>query len=307
MDHFNNPRNVGKLQDADGQARVGDPNCGDFIQVWIKVRDETITDFKYKVYGCGAAIATTSAVSEMVIGKKFAMAIQMTDDDVVTFLGGLPQGKRHCSLLGIQGLHTAMADYLIRRNHLAYNRRMERYAAAGLDLAAFHTRTADLVPAKAAQILHVGAGHGLLAIEMAKRGRSVLGIDVSAHAVHIAQLNAVHFKVDHVADFRQIDVFQADLAEQSFDTVICLSVLHRIAQTEKLLQTCKNLCKKNGVLLLGDWSAAALELLSQTNKENHPHTGWNPPGIKSWLQEHGFSVQEISDLNCWWLIAQEQS
>ncbi len=97
MDHFNRPRNVGKLENADGQARVGDPNCGDFIQVWIQVDNDIITDFKYKVYGCGAAIATTSAVSEMAIGKSFREAIQLSDDDVIAYLDGLPEGKRHCS------------------------------------------------------------------------------------------------------------------------------------------------------------------------------------------------------------------
>jgi len=110
LEHFYSPRNIGKIENPDGSAIIGDPNCGDFITVNIKVEGDEIIDFKYKVFGCAAAIATTSVVSEMVKGKRISDASKYTDDDVVAFLGGLPEGKQHCSLLGIMGLHAALTD-----------------------------------------------------------------------------------------------------------------------------------------------------------------------------------------------------
>ncbi len=115
MDHFKNPRNVGEIPDADGVALVGDPTCGDHIRVYIKVEDERIVDFRYKVFGCAAAIATTSILSELVKGKPLDDALMITDDDVIEAAGGIPSGKAHCSLLGVVGLHKAIDDYLRKR------------------------------------------------------------------------------------------------------------------------------------------------------------------------------------------------
>jgi nitrogen fixation NifU-like protein len=134
LDHFYTPRNIGEIKDPDGLATVGDPSCGDFIKVWIKVKDDVIEDFKYKVFGCGAAIATTSVVSEMVIGKSVKKATEYTDDDVLAFLGGLPSSKKHCSLLGIRGLHAALSDAEVKENHAKYAERIELFRTKGYNI-----------------------------------------------------------------------------------------------------------------------------------------------------------------------------
>jgi nitrogen fixation NifU-like protein len=108
MDHFLHPRNVGKIEDATAYAKVGDPSCGDYIVLFLKLDDNIISDIKYLVYGCAGAIATSSALSELVKGKTVEYALNVTDDDVVNYLCGLPENKKHCSLLGVRALHAAL-------------------------------------------------------------------------------------------------------------------------------------------------------------------------------------------------------
>ncbi len=115
MDHFRRPRNVGEIPDADGVAMVGDPRCGDHIKLYIKVKDDRITELRYKVFGCAAAIATTSILSELAIGRRIEEALEITDDEVIKAAGGIPSGKAHCSLLGVVGLHYAISDYLRKK------------------------------------------------------------------------------------------------------------------------------------------------------------------------------------------------
>jgi nitrogen fixation NifU-like protein len=111
MDHFANPRNVGELPDADGIGEVGNPVCGDMMTFYIKVEDEVITDVKFKTFGCGAAIAVSSMVSEMARGKTLDAAESITKDEVARNLGGLPQKKMHCSNLGTDALHAAIQNF----------------------------------------------------------------------------------------------------------------------------------------------------------------------------------------------------
>lgn len=111
MDHFQNPRNVGTMDDADGIGQVGNPVCGDMMTFYIKVRDNRITDVKFQTFGCGAAIAVSSMVSEMAIGKTVEEALQITNESVAEELGGLPKNKLHCSNLGADALHKAIEDY----------------------------------------------------------------------------------------------------------------------------------------------------------------------------------------------------
>lgn len=112
MDHFTNPRNVGEIEDADGVGEVGNPVCGDMMTFYIKVgEDERLEDVKFKTFGCGAAIAVSSMVSEMAKGKTVDEALRITRDDVAGELGGLPQQKMHCSNLGADALHKAIEDY----------------------------------------------------------------------------------------------------------------------------------------------------------------------------------------------------
>jgi len=110
-DHFFNPRNVGEIKDADGVGTVGNPNCGDIMTIYIKVKDEKIEDIKFKTYGCAAAIASTSIATEMVKGKTLEEAEKLTRDDVANELGGLPAIKMHCSNLASDALREAIKDY----------------------------------------------------------------------------------------------------------------------------------------------------------------------------------------------------
>lgn len=111
MDYFTNPRNVGEIEDASGVGTVGNAKCGDIMRIFIKVEDNIITDVKFKTFGCGAAIATSSRATEMVKGKTIEEALALTNKDVTDSLGGLPAVKLHCSVLAEEALHAAIADY----------------------------------------------------------------------------------------------------------------------------------------------------------------------------------------------------
>jgi len=112
LEHFMNPHNVGLIEDPDGQAVVGDPTCGDYIEVYIKVKGERVVDFKFLISGCPAAIATSSIATELAVGKTVQEAMDVTDNDVIVAAGGMPARKSHCSLLAISGLHQAIQDYV---------------------------------------------------------------------------------------------------------------------------------------------------------------------------------------------------
>jgi len=111
MDHFINPRNVGEITEADGEGTVGNPVCGDLMTFYIKVNDNRLSDVKFKTFGCGAAIAVSSIVSEMAKGKTLDEAMKITNKMVATELGGLPKNKLHCSNLGADALHKAIENY----------------------------------------------------------------------------------------------------------------------------------------------------------------------------------------------------
>jgi len=111
LDHFRNPRNVGEIEDADGVGTVGNPVCGDMMSIYIKVKDDRIDDVKFKTFGCGAAIATTSMTTELAKGKTLDEAMEITRQNVADELGGLPPVKMHCSNLAADALHEAVKDY----------------------------------------------------------------------------------------------------------------------------------------------------------------------------------------------------
>ena len=111
MEHFMNPRNVGEIEDADGIGEEGNPICGDMMTFYIKVKDDRLDDVKFKTFGCGAAIAVSSMVSEMAKGKTLEEALKITPKSVAVELEGLPKQKFHCSNLGAQALHKAIEDY----------------------------------------------------------------------------------------------------------------------------------------------------------------------------------------------------
>ncbi len=111
MDHFMNPRNVGEIAEADGVGQVGNAKCGDIMKVYLKIENDIIVDAKFKTFGCGAAIATSSMATEMIKGKTLEEALQITDRAVMEALDGLPPVKVHCSCLAEEALHAALWDY----------------------------------------------------------------------------------------------------------------------------------------------------------------------------------------------------
>jgi len=111
MDHFKNPRNMGEIPDADGVGTMGNPVCGDMMTIYIKVKNNRIEDIKFKTFGCGAAIATSSMVTEIAKGKTLEEAMKISRGDVAGELGGLPPVKMHCSNLASDALHAAIEDY----------------------------------------------------------------------------------------------------------------------------------------------------------------------------------------------------
>ena len=114
MDHFSNPRNVGEIENPSGTGTVGNAKCGDIMKMDIQVEDGIITDVKYKTFGCGAAIATSSMATELVKGKSVAEALKLTNQAVAEALDGLPPVKMHCSMLAEQAIHAAVKDYVAK-------------------------------------------------------------------------------------------------------------------------------------------------------------------------------------------------
>jgi nitrogen fixation NifU-like protein len=115
MDHFSNPRNVGEIPDANGIGEVGNSVCGDIMKIYLKIEDNRIIDVKFKTFGCGAAIATSSMVTEMVMGKTVEEALEITNQAVAEALDGLPPQKMHCSNLAADAMHKAIEDYQSKR------------------------------------------------------------------------------------------------------------------------------------------------------------------------------------------------
>ena len=121
MDHFENPRNVGKIEDADGIGEVGNAKCGDIMRMYIKVKDGIITDVKFNTFGCGSAIATSSMATELIKGKPIDEALELSNKAVVEALDGLPAYKLHCSVLAEQAVRAAVIDYY-EKNNIPYDK-----------------------------------------------------------------------------------------------------------------------------------------------------------------------------------------
>jgi nitrogen fixation NifU-like protein len=116
LENFRNPKNMGEIEDADGVGTVGNPICGDLMSIYIKVEGSRLKDVKFKTFGCAAAIATSSMITELAKGKTIADALKITRDNVAEELDGLPPIKMHCSNLAADGLHAAIEDYKRKRN-----------------------------------------------------------------------------------------------------------------------------------------------------------------------------------------------
>ncbi len=119
IEHYSNPRNVGIIENASGIGEVGNPVCGDVIKIYLKIDSEIITDVKFKTYGCGAAIAASSVTTELVKGKSIKEALEITNEEVVKELGGLPTIKLHCSVLAEEAIKVAIADYYKKQGVLS--------------------------------------------------------------------------------------------------------------------------------------------------------------------------------------------
>jgi nitrogen fixation NifU-like protein len=111
LDHFENPRNVGELNDANGIGEVGNPTCGDITKIFLKIEDNIIKDIKFKTFGCAAAVASSSMLTEMAKGKSIDEALKITDEAVAEMLDGLPPQKMHCSNMAADAMHAAVEDY----------------------------------------------------------------------------------------------------------------------------------------------------------------------------------------------------
>lgn len=132
VDYFMHPRNAGKIEDANGVGEVGNPTCGDVMKIYLKINDqEIIEDVKFETFGCAAAIATSSMVTELVKGKTISEAVKITNKDVVDELGDLPPAKLHCSLLAQEGVEAAIADYFHRKSGKLPDGFESRAAACG--------------------------------------------------------------------------------------------------------------------------------------------------------------------------------
>lgn len=115
MDHFMNPRNVGTIENPDGYGKVGNPSCGDIMELFLKIENDVIVDVKFRTFGCASAIATSSISTEMVLGKNIHEALEVTNKVVAEALGGLPAQKMHCSVLAEEALKEAIEDYLAKK------------------------------------------------------------------------------------------------------------------------------------------------------------------------------------------------
>jgi nitrogen fixation protein NifU and related proteins len=302
LNHFTNPRNVGEIKNADGYAKVGDPNCGDYIKVWITIKEDRITDFKYKVFGCWGAISTTSVTSELAIGKSLKDAIKLTDDDVIKELGGIPENKQHCSLLGIQGLRTALADFLVKKNHKKYVARIELYRSHGYDIPKLREKMVlhlnDLP--EDASILDVGAGKGHLSLAITRTGKKCTAVDNSSEEIYYARLNAIYYAFDDLIDFQEQDARQLKFDSDSFDAILSSAFFHHVIHPELVLDEMLRVCKSQGRILISDLNENGQQILNTAKKKEgkeHVMVGWPLEKIKKWFENKKFETKLLHE-NC---------
>lgn len=300
VEHFQNPRNIGEIENPDGFAVIGDPRCGDYIKVWLKINNEKITDFKFKVFGCWGAISTTSVVSELAIGKSLKEASVLTDDDVVRELGGIPQNKQHCSLLGVQGLRTAIADYLIKDNHKKYMQRVEQYRELGYDFPLardFMVQMIRDVP-ETALVLDVGTGKGHLALAIARSGRKCISVDISDEEIHYAQLNAIYYRLDHLIQFKNQNAQNLNFDNNHFDVVMTAAFIHHLSDPEPVLNEFIRVCKPGGKIVISDFNENGLKMVDKRHREEggvHHVYGWRMEKVQKWFEDRQYKTKLVNE------------
>jgi nitrogen fixation protein NifU and related proteins len=295
MEHFTNPRNIGEIDNADAVAVIGDPSCGDHIKIWIRVKNDMLIDFKYKVFGCWGAISTTSVVSELAIGRSLKQASKLSDDDVIKELGGIPEAKQHCSLLGIQGLRVAIVEFLIKDNHKKYSKRIELYCSRGYDIPELREKMVKQFNGLNldANILDVGTGKGHLALAIAKSGWKCTSIDISPEEIYLARLNAFYFKVDELIDFKQQDACRMNFETGSFDVVLSACLMHHLSKPKLVLKEMLRVCKPGGRIIISDLNEKGKRILAQVQKEEgkkHEVIGWPLVKVQQWFESNGNKV-----------------
>ena len=222
LDHFNNPRNTGELANADVELSVGNPECEDYIKVWMRVADDRIERFTYKVFGCAAAIATSSAVSEMVTGMTLNDANKLTDDDVTCYLHGLPEGKEHCSLLGIRAVQQCVLEYRIHQAFDRHQQSEQMFLTAGIDISAVCQNIAERLKRAGVggEVADIPAYHGFMALALAQNGFSCVAVDKSADRLdHIDRLAAYFNVQDHLLTERE-NILDSEMQDDSFGAVV---------------------------------------------------------------------------------------
>ena len=295
IEHFTNPRNIGEIEAPDGFAVVGDPRCGDYIKIWIRVKDETIIDFKYKVFGCWGAISTTSVVSELAIGKSLKEASRITDDDVIHELGGIPENKQHCSLLGIQGLRAAIAKFLVKDNHERYFARIELYRSRGYDIPMMRDKMTEYLNGLShdTKNIDVGTGKGHLALAIAKSEKKCTSVDISSEEIYFARLNAIHYHVDDLIDFQQQDARQLKFESNSFDAILSAALIHHLIHPEIVLNEMLRVCKPDGRIIISDLNEKGQQIVAQVHKDDdkeHIIIGWSIKEVQQWFENKGRNV-----------------
>lgn len=289
LDHFNHPRNTGELDDADVQVTVGNPDCEDYIQVWMQIKEDRIERFTYKVFGCVAAIATTSAVSELVTGLSIEQAQALNDDDVVRYLNGLPVGKEHCSLLGIRAIQQGILEYNIQNAYHAYENKMQRLKSCGMDIQTVcqvivkRLKLANLT----GEIAILAEGHEFLALSVAQSGFPCVAIDKSAERL---------FSIDHLAAYYNVqdrlltereNIVDSGIEDHTFSAVISCGTLHLLEQSEKALSEMCRICKKDGLLIVADYNQRGFDRLIQFNSnENKNAAVPEMAKVHDWMRNH---------------------
>jgi len=224
----------------------------------------------------------------------------LTDDDVIKELGGISENKQHCSLLGLQGLRTAIADFLVKENHKKHSARIELYRSHGYDIPELRKRIVQQLSglSEDAAILDVGVGKGNLSLAITKSGKRCTAVDNSSEKIYLAQLNAIYHGVDELINFQQQDARQLKLASDSFDAILSAAFFHHIIHPELVLTEMLRVCKSNGKIIISDLNEKGQQILpSVLKKEGKDHVaiGWSLKEIKKWFENKEFDVKLIHE------------